>query len=294
MKIKTAVSSRTLIPHLDDVGMCHGSNVAFDELTRDGFLTCGSIMVPCPWFREAVEVAQKLGDKADVGVHLTLTSEWPQYRWRPVSTVSAASGLIDEQGYFWRSCALLRRHVVPEAAEIEMRGQIDHALNAGVDVTHLDAHMGATLLPELLGMYLKIGEAYRLPILLPREIESYLGLLGDAGGFDREPYFRAIRSLNAASVVDHFRTSTGASTEMARESYQAMIEALPSGTTYIALHCNAPGDFESIFPSRAHRRTDEYHIFRGADFGNWAAGRGFAVMGMRPLRETLRGASLVR
>ncbi len=282
------MARRTLIPHLDDVGLCHGANVAFGELSRDGFITCGSVMVPCPWFREAAAMAASRPD-LDVGVHLTLTSEWPHYRWGPISTVSRASGLIDEQGCFWSTCAALRRHVVPEAAEEEMRCQIDRAIGSGIDVTHLDAHMGAALIPELLAAYLRVGETYRLPVLLPRVVEDYARLF-IASDADLEPYRAAIRRLDEGGgvLVDHFRSATGAPSEQALESYHAMVHALPPGVTYIALHCTAPGDFETIFPERAHRRTDEYRIFRGPEFGAWATAEGFAITGMRPLRDLLR------
>jgi len=82
---------RAVILHIDDLAMCHGANRAFLDLARAGFATSGSVMVPCPWFRETAEAAS--GDAAlDLGVHLTLTSEWPHYRWRPLTTASRASG----------------------------------------------------------------------------------------------------------------------------------------------------------------------------------------------------------
>jgi len=147
-------NARVLVLHIDDVGMCHGANAAFLELSRSAGVTCGSIMVPCPWFREIADAAA--ADRTlDLGVHLTLTSEWPQYRWGPLSTVSRASGLVDEQGYFPRNCLELRPRLDPEAAESEFRAQIDRALAAGVDVTHLDTHMGAALLTETALSYLK-------------------------------------------------------------------------------------------------------------------------------------------
>ena len=90
-------NARALVLHIDDVGMCHGANVAFLELARSRSVTCGSIMVPCPWFREIASAAAQ-DSSLDLGIHLTLTSEWPQYRWGPLSTRSPASGLIDEQG----------------------------------------------------------------------------------------------------------------------------------------------------------------------------------------------------
>ena len=89
-------------------------------------------------------------------------------------------------------------------------------------------------------------------------------------------------------IVDHFCSATGAPSDQALESYRAMMRSLPAGLTFLSLHCNAPGDFEAIFPERAHRRTDEYRIFRGPSFGAWAAAEGLATTGMRPLRDRMR------
>src|SRR3982751_3877604 len=99
--------ARLMAIHVDDVGMCHGANRAFIELSRSGGVTCGSVMVPCPWFREIADAARE-DPLLDLGVHLTLTSEWPQYRWGPISTRSRESGLIDDQGYFPRNILELR------------------------------------------------------------------------------------------------------------------------------------------------------------------------------------------
>ncbi len=85
-------ADRVVIFHADDVGMCHGANVAFLELSRRGLISCGSVMAPCPWFPEAADLARQQ-PKLDLGVHLTLTSEWDHYRWRPLSTVERTSGL---------------------------------------------------------------------------------------------------------------------------------------------------------------------------------------------------------
>ncbi|RYY17986.1 MAG: ChbG/HpnK family deacetylase, partial [Alphaproteobacteria bacterium] len=82
---------RAVIPHVDDLGGSHGANQAFLELARPGRVTCGSIIVPGPWFREIADAACA-DPSLDVGVHLTLTSEWETCRWAPISTVSRASG----------------------------------------------------------------------------------------------------------------------------------------------------------------------------------------------------------
>src|SRR5437660_816795 len=127
---------RAVILHVDDLAMCHGGNRAYLELAASGAVTCGSVMVPCPWFREIAEAAAA-DPGLDLGVHLTLTSEWQHYRWRPLSTTSRASGLIDDDGYFWRDVAGLRAHLVPEAAEAELRTQIEYASAAGRHPPHI-------------------------------------------------------------------------------------------------------------------------------------------------------------
>jgi len=283
-------NARALVLHIDDVGMCHGANVAFLELARSGDVTCGSIMVPCPWFREIASAAAE--DQAlDLGVHLTLTSERPQYRWGPLSTVSRASGLVDEQGYFPRNCLELRPRLIVEATEIEFRAQIDRALEAGIDVTHLDTHMGAALVPELVDIYVRLGREYRLPILLPRELDSYTGVLR-MGEIPPGIYERIVAELDASGlpVFDRFRMTPGVPSPDVETTYRTMIETLPSGATFFGLHCNAPGDIEAIVPPRAHWRTDEYQLFGSGAPMRWIAEAGIRAIGMREIRDLWRAA----
>jgi len=168
--------SRVAIVHADDIGMCHGANTAFAELSRLGVINCGSVMVPCPWFNEVAEMAANDSD-LDIGVHLTLTSEWKTYRWAPISTTLRSSGLIDDSGYFWHRVPKLAASVIPEAAEAEMRAQIDRAKTTGIDTTHIDSHMGAALLPQLIEIYVRLGREYRLPILMPKRFSNYAAVL---------------------------------------------------------------------------------------------------------------------
>src|SRR5579871_3220570 len=137
-----AQGRRALVIHEDDVGMTHGSNVAFRELSERGVISSGSAMVPCPWFPETLAMAAA-NPALDLGVHLTLNSEKQPMKWRPLTRPPASAGLTDEAGYFWPDRASVARRAEPEAAEAELRAQIDAAIAGGIDVTHLDAHMGA-------------------------------------------------------------------------------------------------------------------------------------------------------
>ena len=165
--MSVAKSKRRLVLHEDDVGMCHGANTAFLELSHLGVCSSGAVMVPCPWFLEAAEAAAA-DPSLDLGVHLTLNAEKKHYKWRPLTGPSRAAGLTDDSGYFFPNVSLTRQRAAPEAVEAELRAQIDTAYAAGIDVTHLDAHMGAAMAPEFCDIYIRLGLEYRLPILLTR------------------------------------------------------------------------------------------------------------------------------
>ena len=284
--------SRVAIFHADDVGMCHGSNAAFEELSRLGAITSAAVMVPCPWFLEAADLAAR-NPQFDLGVHLTLTSEWATYRWAPISTVSRSSGLIDETGYFWRRLPLLASKVVPEAAEVEMRTQIERAFAAGIDVTHLDTHMGAGLLPSLLEIYLRLGRKYRLPVLFPRNLRDYTSVL-DFEGISLEDHFEALKKLEEEDrlLVDHFRMSPWVPKEDTDRVYRELIAGLPPGLTMIALHPTQSGEIESIVPAKAHFRTEEYRLLKDPDFQKFVSAQEICITGFRPIRDLLRRTSV--
>ncbi|MDZ4729336.1 MAG: polysaccharide deacetylase family protein [Xanthomonadales bacterium] len=284
-----ADDARIVIAHIDDVGMCHGANKAFFDLANHGFITCGSVMVPCPWFRELALQCQS-DPTLDMGVHLTLTSEWSGYRWRPLSTTSRHSGLIDDDGYMWRNVKLLRDHLVPEAAESEMRAQIDTAIAAGVDMTHIDAHMGAALMPELMEIYLKLAQEYRLPAVLPRVMEQYLSALNNTGEIDARLYDPILEELCSRNmpVLDFFSQTLGVSAEQCESAYKDLIQSVPVGLSFLAFHCNAPGDIETIIPPRAHWRTDEYALFGSANFLDWLRAQNLHLVGFRKIRDWYR------
>ena len=142
--------------------MSHGANIAFQELSAMGACSAGSVMAPCPWSPEAVAMA-RANRALDLGVHLTLNSEKQSYRWRPLTSPPRSAGLTDEAGYFWSTVPALRKHAAPEAVETELRAQIDAALAAGIDVTHLDAHMGAVMMPEFVDIYYRLGPTTTFP-----------------------------------------------------------------------------------------------------------------------------------
>jgi hypothetical protein len=245
-------------------------------------------MVPCPWFPEAAATAA--ADPAlDLGVHLTLTSEKKPYRWRPLTAPPPSAGLTDPQGYFWPDVPSLRRHAAPEAAEAELRAQVDAALAAGIDVTHLDAHMGGALSPELVDVYLRLGRDYRLPILLTRTLDTY-GPRHNLGAPPTERYDAVVAEAEAAGfpIFEAALETPWHRSEDAETAYRRLFAAIPEGLSFLSMHFNAPGDFEAIEPELAHIRVEEYELFRTPSFADWVRGRGLAIVGFRGIRDALR------
>src|SRR5208282_6389210 len=139
-KLGYRAGARVLIINADDFGMCHDENEATIEGLTSGLFTSSTILVTCPWFEEAAEFARS-HPSADLGVHLTLTSEWDRYKWGPVLGARAVPTLVDARGYLWPDVPPVYEHDRLDEVEAELRAQIDKALAAGVDVTHLDSHM---------------------------------------------------------------------------------------------------------------------------------------------------------
>ena len=280
-----------IVLHQDDVGMCHGANVAFSELSALGSITSGSVMVPCPWFREAAEMAAA-NKSLDLGVHLTLTAEKEFYRWRPLTSAGKSSGLIDDDGYMWRDVSSVRRNGNVDAVALELRAQIDFALASGFDVTHLDAHMGATLAPEFCAIYIALGVEYRLPVLLTKKLSQY-GPNNHITGVSDERFECFINFAEQARQpifdrvleTDFGRPSTQS---LAPDAYQKMFTKSKTGLTFAALHPNAPGEVEVIEPNQFHVRTQEYEIFSSKDYLTWLTKNEITPIGMRELRDAMR------
>lgn len=283
---------RLVIFHADDVGMCHGSNQAFVALSAVGVVQTGSVMMPCPWAPELLQWCQH-EPSLDIGVHLTLTSEWSGYRWGPLSTRDPLSGLLDAEGYFPHRVEGLQAQLNVAAAVVEMQAQIERAQQAGIDFTHIDTHMGAAIIPALLDHYVAFGFTYGVPVLLPRQIDDYVRTLGLTGP-DEGAWLAYAAAVEARGMplVDWFRITPGYHlTDRAGDRatlYEALLADLPPGVTYFSLHPNAPGDIETIVPERAYWRTFEDVYFRSARLRTFLAAQQITPIGYRAIREVMR------
>lgn len=173
--------SKLLIIHADDLAVAHSVNSASFDALDNNAVTSASIMVPCPWLTEVAAYAKAHPD-ADLGLHLTLTSEWKTYRWGPVASSDKVPGLIGPDGTLWSDTPLVAQHAKPDEAEREIRAQIERAMALGIHPTHLDTHMGSVLAsPEIFAVYVKLAQEFHLPFLAVRipGAERLLGSLSE-------------------------------------------------------------------------------------------------------------------
>jgi predicted glycoside hydrolase/deacetylase ChbG (UPF0249 family) len=158
-------NAKLLILHADDLGVAHSVNVASLDALDRGVISSASVMVPTPWITEVAAYA-RAHPNADLGLHLTLNSEWQTYRWGSVESKEKIPSLLDSAGTFPSDEKVVAARAKPAEVEREIRAQIERALALGIRPTHLDSHMGALFTtPELFATYVKVARDYRLPFL---------------------------------------------------------------------------------------------------------------------------------
>jgi predicted glycoside hydrolase/deacetylase ChbG (UPF0249 family) len=236
-KLGFPAGSKVILLHCDDAGMCDEANMAVRNYFEKADIRSAAVMVPCPYAMELVEWA-KTQDSPDIGVHLTLTSEWKTWRWGPVSDPSEVPGLIDTEGKMWRDVPDVVMHASAEEAETEVRAQIDKVIAAGFTPTHIDTHMGTLYgTIEYLKVFLKIAQEYKIPAnaidLSDPEI---------AENFRKEGYpitMDVVELLNEYSLpkLDNFSSVPDGDTyENKRDNFFALINSLKPGLTEIIFH----------------------------------------------------------
>lgn len=273
-----APQDRVVIVHADDVGMCGATVDAFLELAQDGLTSAGSVMVPCPWFPQ---VAARCRERAelDVGVHLTLTSEWDGYRWGPISSRDPASGMLDDEGYFYRNQDRWSA-IDPEAVRTEIGAQVDRAVAAGVDVTHIDAHMLAVMHPALTEDYVDLGFTHRTPVLLTRDA-GWVGALAESKIAHWEQ--------QGLPVFDHVRMMPldGPATDRL-ELAKRMFDELPAGLSYLVTHPARDTPELRAIAGDWPQRVGDFETFGDPELARHVRSLGVLVVGWRPFRDRMR------
>jgi chitin disaccharide deacetylase len=267
-----APGDRLLIVNCDDLGMCHSANEGIYDALRFGLATSASLMVPCPWAREAA--ARYRGE--DVGVHLTLNAEWELYRWGPITQ---APSLLDGDGGFPRTVDDVWDHADLDEVRRELRSQVERAILWGFDVTHLDSHMGTLQLrPEFFDVYLDLAVEFELPLRLSGPSTQ------DLVGFP----FRDLADAEGVLAPDHLVVYSGVG---GRRALESLLMDLRPGVTEIFLHpATDHAELRSLAPDWARRVDDHEALTRDSGLRAMVERSGVTLIGWRELRTLQRAA----
>lgn len=290
-KLGYAEDDRLVILHTDDIGMCQASVQAFAELDAVGIITSGAVMVPCPWFPKAAEYA-RAHPSTDLGVHLTLTSEWPTYRWGPVSSREKATGMLDEEGFFPHRSETFQQHADPAAARIEMAAQLARARQFGMQPTHIDTHMGTVAHPKFLKDYVELALTGGVPAMMFRTDESGWMQMG----LDAETAASAARMMEQLEergftlLDDMVGLDLGKPANRLEQARAALAELKP-GITHFIIHPSVDTpELRAITPDWQARVAD-YETFRREDLRTYLQSIGVHAIGYRTLQQQMLGLS---
>lgn len=276
-------AKRYVIIHADDAGMSHSVNRATIESMEQGIVSSASIMVPCPWFKEIAAYAKAHPEK-DFGIHLTLNSEWDNYRWAPVAGRDKVPSLCDKEGYLWGGVPAVVVNAKAAEVETELRAQIQRALDFGVPVTHLDTHMGAVVSrPDLVEVYVKLGIEFGVPVFFLRD-------LGRAVPDERirARGLELVKTLDEHKlpVLDHMtQLYTNGTFEDKKAQYLKAITDSKPGVHYLILHCGYNDhELQAITTSSQLRDTDR-RIFTDPEFIEAVKKTGVEIVTWKQVRE---------
>ena len=287
-KLGFSNDDRVVIIHTDDIGMCQASVDAFAEMVDFGLISSGAVMVPCPWFLEAAAFAREHLE-ADMGVHLTLTSEWETFRWGPLSTRDPASGLMDAQGYFHKSSEAVWELADPEAASIELETQVQRALQAGMSLTHIDTHMGSIAHPKFIPGYVQLATKFGLPLMIPRMSASELMASQNVDPETAQMITGMIQSLEEMGLPLLDRLSgleLVDATDRFDQAKQAL-SALKPGITHFIIHPSKDTPELRHITDSWDCRVADYETFTMEATREFIRNEGIQVIGYRDLKTLM-------
>ena len=155
-------NAKLLIIHADDIGIAHSINIASFDAYKNNAINSGAAMIPSPWIKEVAEFHKEY-PKYDIGIHLTLTAEWKNYKWGGISSSNEIPSLLNEYNEFYDNTSDVNINADPEEVRKELQAQIDYARSLGINPSHIDSHMGAIAVnKDLWRVFIEVGHKNKL------------------------------------------------------------------------------------------------------------------------------------
>ena len=263
--------AKVIILHVDDAGMSFDSNEGVAKSMNNGVANSTSIMMPCGWVPGMFAYLKK-HPETDAGLHLTLTSEWDQYRWGPLSGKAAVPGLVDKEGAMWKSVRDVVMHASADEVYKEIKSQLDRSRTAGWEPTHFDSHMGTLFGSEsFLRKYLQLGMEEKIPVMFPGGHNTMI-MKSESGTFLKKeqtdmigqmlwnaglPVLDDLHNLSYGFPYPKSTVSDKELQKIATTYYLNSFKELQPGVTMVIMHCTAPTEvFDKISGSGITRKAD--------------------------------------
>jgi hypothetical protein len=263
--------ARLLIINADDLGMCHSVNTAIFDALQNGIVCSATLMVPCPW---ALHAMQFLAAHPEIrfGIHLTVISDWVNYRWGPVTPKEMVPSLIERTGYFHNFEGMQGFLAQVDLSELEMefRSQIEAVFSAGLQPTHLDWHS------------LRIKDRTDISDVMLKLAREYGLALRVAG----EKQIKKVHDLGLPANDHDFLDSYLIDANEKAARYIELLRGLPVGLNEWAVH---PGlenaELLTIDPGGAHIRQTDFDFLMSQQAKDVIEEEGIILLDYRVLQE---------
>jgi hypothetical protein len=292
-------NARVIILHMDDAGMSLSSDRGVEKVFENGVANSTSVMMPCPWVPQIVRYI-KSHPNVDAGLHLTLTSEWKDYRWQPLAGAAVVPGLADSTGCLWADVPDVVKHASAEEVDKEIRAQLSRAERMGFHPTHLDSHMG-TLFATLpfLQKYIQLGIEKQIPLMFPGGHDTYIKNEMNLSSQQLQ-YFQNLGKTiwNAGlPLLDDLVNSSydwnppaniksdAELTKWRVDLYEKAMLQLKPGVTMVIMHCTDPSEIFSQITDSGDKRKADMLAMLDPGFKKFLKDNGFILTTFRELME---------
>lgn len=288
-KLGYPADKRVLILHADDIGMCEEANKAVIPYLLNDQIQSAAIMMPCAYADEFAEWYKEHPSK-DIGLHLTLTSEWKTWRWGPVADPKTVPGLVDKDGYFWHDVPDVVKHASPEEVSTEIRAQIDKALSLGIKPGHIDTHMGT--LYGSLGFskaYLQAAIDYKIPAMAIEFTEPVVKRFRAQGYPITDELIKFAANYPFPKLDDFWAVPAGDSYAAKKENFKKLVKSLKPGITEIIFHPSIETDNLKTITNSWQQRVWEAQMFADPEIIQFFKDEGILFTNWKEIMKRFNG-----
>lgn len=287
-KLGYPANTKVLILHADDMGMCPEANAAGTALLAGDHIQSAAVMMPCPSAADFLAWYKQHPDE-DIGLHLTLTAEWKNYRWGPVAHKDSVPGLLDPDGYLWRDVPDVANHASAKEVETEIRAQIEKAKAMGVHPGHMDTHMGTLYgRPDYTAAYLKVAAEYGIPAMAIEFTESVVTRFRAQGYPINEDMIKYVGDYPLPKLDDFRGAPDGDSYADKKQKFMDLVHALSPGITEIIFHPSVETDNLKSITNSWQQRVWEAQMFTDPDMKQFFRDEGVLFTNWKEIMKRFR------